>query len=407
MPQLSRKLIVCCDGTWNEPYQLGAPTNVVKMVRAILPQDANGAAQLVFYHPGVGTGNALDRFMGGTVGIGLSANVQSAYDFLASNFMDGDKIYLFGFSRGAYTARSVAGLVGLVGLLEKREMDLFPFLFDIYRSKEHRGALKSGARADIERAVRTLFSEKQLGKSRDRLVNAILAARPTPIFFIGVWDTVGALGVPFGPLRWIGQSKYNFHDTDLSERIRFAYHALAIDETRKNFPPALWTRPKGRGAEKGARAQTLEQVWFAGVHSNVGGGYPDCGLSDIAFLWMVGKARAAQWSDDKGLPLAFDEQYLREHIDQTMGLLVDSRKGFWAALPRLQRAVCADPGPEKETCEAVHWSAQFRYRCTEQGLFSPYPYRPAKLATALQSKQTMIAGLSELERRYRKWPAAD
>ena len=247
MAHQNRKLIVCCDGTWNEPYQIGTTTNVVKMVRAIRP-DSDGVSQLVYYHPGVGTGNWVDRLMGGTMGIGLSSNVQSAYDFLATNFMDGDDIYLFGFSRGAFTARSLAGLVGLVGLLEKRDMDLFPRVYDIYRSRKHRHALKSGQKEQVELAVRTLFPNDG---QQERLVDALVEnARPTPIFFIGVWDTVGALGIPFGPLRWIGQAKYNFHDTELSDRIRFAYHALAIDEARNSFKPTLWTRPQGRGTDR-------------------------------------------------------------------------------------------------------------------------------------------------------------
>ena len=223
VPFVGRKLVVCCDGTWNEPYQVGAPSNVVKMVRAILPADAGGVPQLVYYHPGVGTGNIVDRFMGGTVGVGLGQNVQSAYDFLATNFMDGDKIYLFGFSRGAYTARSLAGLIGRVGgLLNKLDMDLFPFVWRLFRSKEHRDVLGSWSRARIQQASAAAFSDKELGDSRGRLTEALLEIRPTPIFFIGVWDTVGALGVPFGPLRWIGQSQYNFHDTDLSTQILFA-----------------------------------------------------------------------------------------------------------------------------------------------------------------------------------------
>ena len=316
------------------------------MVRAIRP-DSDGVSQLVYYHPGVGTGNWVDRLMGGTMGIGLSSNVQSAYDFLATNFMDGDDIYLFGFSRGAFTARSLAGLVGLVGLLEKRDMDLFPGVYDIYRSRKHRHALKSGQKEEVERAVRTLFPNDG---QQERLVDALVEnARPTPIFFIGVWDTVGALGIPFGPLRWIGQAKYNFHDTELSDRIRFAYHALAIDEARKSFKPTLWTRPQGRGTDPKARKQTMEQVWFAGVHSNVGGGYQDCGLSDIAFLWMVAKAAAASYADG-GRPLAFDEEYLKEKIDKTMGILINSRKAFWKILPRYQRPVLVAPPAEKERC---------------------------------------------------------
>ena len=287
-----RKLVVCCDGTWNEPYQIGNPTNIVKMVRAISPEDANHVAQIVFYHSGVGTGNIFDRFIGGTMGVGLAKNVQSAYEFLSANYVDGDRIYLFGFSRGAYTARSLAGLIGQVGgLLQKANMDLFPFVFDIYRDPKNRAALGTKDADQIEAAIRAVIPAGKLGNNLARLVDALVEADPAPIFFIGVWDTVGALGVPAGGLRFIGKSRYNFHDTGLSERIRYAYHALAIDERRKAFEPSLWTRPKGRGTAQGAVTQTLEQVWFSGVHSNVGGGYPDCGLSDIAFLWMVDKAK--------------------------------------------------------------------------------------------------------------------
>jgi uncharacterized protein (DUF2235 family) len=401
---LGRKLVVCCDGTWNEPYQVGAPTNVVKMIRAIRPIDDNGVAQLAYYHPGVGTANFIDRFMGGTLGLGLSNNVQSAYDFLATNFVDGDKIFLFGFSRGAFTARSLAGLIGLVGLLEKGDMDLFPYLYDIYRSVDHRKALASGSEADIHEALHALFSKEQLRDHFERLTQAILNARPTLIFFIGVWDTVGAMGIPFGPLRWIGRSRYNFHDTALSERIRFAYQALAIDETRKAFVPALWTRPKGRGTEDNARKQTLEQVWFAGSHSNVGGGYMDCGLSDIAFLWMVEKAAAASWSEDGNRPLAFDERYLKGKIDQTMGLLVNSRTRGWKLMPSYHRSVLATPPSGKETCEFIHYSARFRFECGDKDLFSPFPYHPDNLKTVLGKRGSAIADLSELERTYRHWP---
>jgi uncharacterized protein (DUF2235 family) len=400
----NRKLIVCCDGTWNEPYHFGAHTNVVKMVRAILPADADGVAQMVYYHPGVGTGNIVDRFMGGTLGIGLSANVQAAYDFLATNFVDGDKIYLFGFSRGAYTARSLAGLIGQVGgLLEKRDMDLFPFVYEIYRSREHRKALASGTKVDTERTIRALFSAKQLAGNFDRLTQAILGNRTTQIFFIGVWDTVGALGIPLGWLRWVGKRLYDFHDTDLSERIRFAYHALAIDERRKSFMPTLWTRPKGRGTEQDANKQTLEQVWFAGAHSNVGGGYPDGALSDIAFLWMAEKAASAQWTNDTGRPLAFDTEYLK-NIDPGMGLLRDSSEGLvWKLAGVKRRTVSGQPPEGKETCEAIHWSARFRMQCKAEGRFSPFPYQPDNLAKALEQPGTIVTELSELERKYHRW----
>ncbi len=407
-----RKLVVCCDGTWNEPYKIGKPTNVVKMARAILPKDANEVAQLIYYHPGVGTGNVLDRFIGGTMGVGLAKNVQSAYDFLAANYCEDDKIYLFGFSRGAYTARSIAGLIGQVGgLLRKTDMDLFPFVFEIYRSREHRAALGTKQADKIEAAIRAVIPAARLGKHCARLVEALCEAYSAPVFFIGVWDTVGALGVPSGWLRWIGQSRYNFHDTGLSERIRFAYHALAIDERRKSFEPSLWTRRKGRGSEPGAVTQTLEQVWFAGVHSNVGGSYDDAGLSDIAFLWMVNKAKEAAFSNDGGtyLPLAFDEHYLDQHTERCMGLLEDSGGSMiWKISGLRERAIMAPPaaleGVDQETCESIHWSAAYRLQCTDDKSFKPFPYAPNNLNAALQKNPTAVAALSDLEKQYHPWP---
>jgi uncharacterized protein (DUF2235 family) len=404
LPDPKRKLIVCCDGTWNKPYEQDGPTNVVKMVRAIRPVDDNNVSQIVFYHPGVGTGKGLDSFMGGTMGFGLSANVQVAYEFLATNFIDGDLIFLFGFSRGAFTARSVAGLIGYVGLLEKRDMDLFPYVYNIYRSVEYRHVLTdpTGTKDQMEIALHNLFSKDVANITLDRLVQALLRTRAAPIFFIGVWDTVGALGIPITPLNWIGQKNFQFHDTDLSERVSYAYHALAIDEARNNFKPTLWTRPAGRGSDPSKRPQTLEQVWFAGVHSNVGGGYPDSGLSDIAFLWMVAKAAGAAQKKNPNSPLAIDEQYLKEKIDQTMGMLINSRKSYWKLTPKYQRPIISPPAG-KETCESIHYSAHARFESKDNKAFAPFPYQPANLKTALNGNG-VIATLMAMEKQYRPWP---
>jgi uncharacterized protein (DUF2235 family) len=302
-----RKLIVCCDGTWNRrDAPGGAPTNVAKMARALRPYHDSGTSQLIYYHPGVGTGNRVDHFLGGAFGIGLSGNVQSEYAFLADNFQYDDQIFLFGFSRGAYTVRSLAGLIGLVGLMEKADMDYFPQVYKIYMSRKYREALVRGQDlAAAKDALRALFPKGEANGKNAELLKAVDNSRRTAIHFIGVWDTVGSLGVPYGPLSRIAASRYNFHDTDLSERVNFAYQALAIDERRGAFPATLWTRKAGRGADQQARKQVLEQVWFAGCHSNIGGGYEDSRLSDISFLWMVAKATAAAREDD-GRPLVFD-----------------------------------------------------------------------------------------------------
>ncbi len=398
-----RKLIVCCDGTWNQRDAPGATTNVAKMARSLRPFDGSGISQLIYYHPGVGTGNRVDQFIGGAFGVGLSGDVQSQYAFLVDNFNYGDQIFLFGFSRGAYTVRSLAGLIGLVGLMQKTDMDYFPQVYKIYMSREHREALVRGQDlAAAKDALAKLFPAGEANGQNGELLEAIDNSRRTALHFIGVWDTVGSLGVPYGPLSRIAASRYNFHNTDLSEAVNFAYQALAIDERRGAFSPTLWTRKEGRGAlpEEQAHKQVLEQVWFAGCHSNIGGGYEDCGLSDISFLWMVAKAAAAAL-DDGGRPLAFDEDYLRKKLHRSMGALADSAGGTWRFLPKQVRALMAKPPAGKETCEFIHSSVVQRYKSLKAGSFAPFPYRPKNAAALLDKpKETIVAALSAFERTY-------
>ena len=398
-----RKLIVCGDGTWNSRDAPGAVTNVAKMARSLRAFDDSGSSQLIYYHPGVGTGNGVDHFFGGAFGVGLSGDVQSQYAFLADNFNYGDQIFLFGFSRGAYTVRSLAGLIGLVGLMQKVDMDYFPQVYKIYMSREYRETLvRSQDLAAAHNALRALFPEGEANGRNDELLQAVDNSRRTAIHFIGVWDTVGSLGVPYGPLRRITASRYNFHDTDLSEAVNYAYQALAIDERRGAFPPTLWTRKAGRGdlPEDQAHKQVLEQVWFAGAHSNIGGGYEDCSLSDISFLWMVSKAAAAA-TDDGGRPLALDEDYLKKKINGRMGALTDSAGGTWRYLPKRVRALMAKPPEGKETCEFVHSSVVRRYKWPKAGSFEPFPYRPKNASALLDNPQpSIIAGLSAFEKTY-------
>ena len=187
--------------------------------------------------------------------------------------------------------------------------------------------------------------------------------RKMKIDFIGVWDTVGALGIPFGPLRYFGQQRFQFHNTNLGDNVARAYQALAIDERRRVFAPSIWRREAGiedRLQAYGIDDQVIEQTWFAGVHSNVGGGYPDTGLSDIAFVWMARKAQACG--------LALDEEYVDRKQEGTRDLLVDSRTLRWRLLPAKPRILCAtDPS------ERIHHTALTRLNATD-GTFEPRPY---------------------------------
>lgn len=264
-----KRIIVCSDGTWNWPDKMEdgrpCPTNVVKMAHHIEPVDAEGNAQVVFYDQGVGTETPIRQITGGAFGTGLEQNVKDAYRFILMNYAPGDELWFFGFSRGAYTVRSAAGMVNNCSILRREHADLFHAAYELYRSP----CAEHAPQGEHAVAFRETYSH------------------PVPsVRFIGVWDTVGSRGIPFAPFAKWRQKRYGFHDTTLSWSVETARHALAIDERRRFFAPTLWTGPQGP-------EQTVEQVWFPGVHSDVGGGYPCSGLSDVALAWMHGQAAEA------------------------------------------------------------------------------------------------------------------
>jgi len=344
---MSKRLIVCSDGTWNTPDQKDGgeyrPSNVVKMARAIMPLGSDNWPQIVLYDKGVGTAWGLDRWIGGAFGKGLSKNVEDGYRFLVHNYEKGDQIFLFGFSRGAYTARSLAGLIRNCGLLKKIHCDKFPAAYGLYRSRDN----KPDSKPAIE------FIEK--------------FSRKINVYFIGVWDTVGALGIPIrGLSRMFGKklfgNRHQFHDVELSRSIEHAYHAIAIDEKRRPFKPTLWTT-------KQAANQTVEQVWFAGVHSNIGGGYKDSGLSDITFKWMMDNARECG--------LTFNQEYIESAIaEDYAGEIRNSRKGFYRLSPSFKRPI----GKHDQSCESVHQKAIMRNQ--NKGL----NYHPENLIEYLETQ---------------------
>jgi uncharacterized protein (DUF2235 family) len=267
---MPKRLIVCCDGTWNTADQAIAgqarPTNVTKLALSVAATDAAGVRQCVYYHRGVGT-SRWQRLRGGAFGFGLSGNVLDAYRFLIDNYQPDDQLYFFGFSRGAYTARSTVGLIRNSGIVRPENAERVDEAWQLYRSSVEK---PSGVAS-------TLFRRAYSYEPR--------------IHFIGVWDTVGALGIPaLGP-RWLRplvrlvNRRWEFHDTKLSTHVDAAFHALAIDERRAAFEPTLWHRQPGAGD------QEVRQAWFTGVHCDIGGGYPDSSLSDIALLWMADRAR--------------------------------------------------------------------------------------------------------------------
>ena len=316
-------LIVCCDGTWNTPDDrengLPAPTNVVKLYNSLAALDDNGIEQKHYYHPGVGTdGNWWERIAGGGLGRGLERNVKSAYRWLAGAYRPGDHIWLFGFSRGAYTARSVGGMISRCGLLDPGQP----------ASPDHLVWKHVDALFDAYRVRKTL--PVTAGRRFHNVTGSTCPEKSTPIHFIGVWDTVGALGIPadLALLHFIDDpARHEFHDTMLSPIVQHARHAVAIDERRDSFTPTLWA--------KSSRVVDLKQIWFAGVHGDVGGGYGQSGLSDIALGWMMNEAR------DQNLAIRPKAQ--AQLSPSAQAPLHDSLTGVFARMKTRPRAVPVIP----------------------------------------------------------------
>ena len=284
--------------------------------------------QLIYYDQGVGTGNTLDRASGGAFGDGLEENIHDAYRFLVANYEPGDELYLFGFSRGAFTVRSIGGMIRKCGILERRAVRYYRDAIALYRNEQH---------PDDPQPM-------QFRKSC-----SLIHEEPIPIRMIGVWDTVGSLGIPLRGLRWLTRREHQFHDTELSGSVQVACHALAIDERRAPFVPTLWDyKPKP--------GQQVEQVWFCGAHSDVGGGYAETGLSDIALEWMIGKARAAG--------LAFDAAAIEAYPlkPDPVGKLHNSKTGLYRLTAGIDRAIGADPTQSVHPSVRTRWDADPGYR---------------------------------------------
>ena len=255
-----KNIVICSDGSGNEYGRNN--TNVVHTYTLAVKDNK----QIAFYDPGIGTGGweyeeetrSLKAKHDQITGTGLQKNVEDAYRILMACYEAGDKVYLFGFSRGAFTVRSLAGMLYKCGLLRPANDNLVEFASKIYNTRGN-DRIAAGFKANF--------------------------CRPCPVYFIGVWDCVESLVLNAGK---------KFHNARLNPEVKFGYHALAIDEKRRDFPPCLWDeRNKTRG-------QTIEQVWFAGAHSDVGGWYDERGLSNVALRWMLDKSSACGMKIDMG-----------------------------------------------------------------------------------------------------------
>ncbi len=276
---MPKNIVICCDGTGNEIND--EHSNVLKLYRVL----KKNAKQLVYYDPGVGTLSsssdwgklkaASAKYAGLMMGYGLDKNVLDAYEFLANNYKKGDNVYLFGFSRGAYTVRALAGFINTIGLLSVHQKHLYVYAFVAYK----------------QISVTNTFEGV-------RLFNQALNPQRIPIKFLGIWDTVSSMIVPRKDRLYL-PSTTQLAYTQKNPSIEVVRHALSIDEKRRMFRPYLWAegeeywsgpfKPKN---QEEPIMQDVQQVWFAGVHSDVGGGYQeqDSGLSKITLEWMINEA---------------------------------------------------------------------------------------------------------------------
>ena len=293
---MSKNIVICCDGT-NSPFG-GVNTNVAHLFERVGADDAH---QYSRYEPGVGTfgadlfsvniGRTLGKLLGAAFGYGLKQNLENAYRYVVECYDPGDRLFIFGFSRGAFTARSLASLVDQYGVLDRRDLDQVRDQISAYLADET--PVHGACSAPIGRCAP---------------------------HFVGVWETVGALGL----LLRLRRFKHN----RLSPGVATAVQALAVDERRACFKPTLWDE-----AALG-KNQSVRQVWFAGVHADVGGGYRDRDLAAITLDWML------EHAERSGLRL--QPQGIDRSAGNPAGRMHRSYRALWPLLGHHMRAIAAD-----------------------------------------------------------------
>ena len=337
---MKKRIVVCADGTWNRPEEdldKDHPTNVLRLARAIKPTGSGGVTQQVFYDWGIGSYYA--QVSGGATGKGINKNIKDGYRYIVQNYRPGDEIFLFGFSRGAYTVRSLCGLINNVGILKRPDARLIEEAFRLYK--------RSGKRFHPDGEASVDFRQAHSHASRR-------------IAFLGVWDTVGALGIPFSVMGLL-DSDDEFYDTKIGRNLDRARHALAIDEQREDFEPTTITARD---------ADDVKQVWFAGCHSDLGGGLapdPDGGvLSDHPLGWLLEEAGKA------GLAV---ERHLKDELtSKATAKLHASRKRIYRFRGRHIRDIDHGQGEI-----LIHESVRRRWNA------SSAKYRPKNLARYLDA----------------------
>ncbi|WP_025898331.1 DUF2235 domain-containing protein [Sneathiella glossodoripedis] len=308
-----KRIVIFSDGTWNSPEQ-GGSTNVLMLARGVKPIAGDGHEQVAFYDWGVGTDRK--KLMGGVTGEGIDKNIQDCYRFLVHNYNPGDRLFLFGFSRGAYTVRSLTGFIRNCGLLKRQFSEKIPEAYALYRK-------------------RTKDSHPDEARAKNFRQQYAVADK-IPVEFVGAWDTVGALGVPVPFWGTLGKKEFLFHDTSPSGIIKHLRHAISIDEDREDFQVTPFKLKSGSTVD-------LKEVWFPGVHSDVGGSYDVHGLSDAACKWMMDEAQ--------GFGLEFEPHVQTWLSPDFASKMHEERKGIYRVRDKVARKITG----------AVHRSAKERW----------------------------------------------
>ncbi|MEH2089300.1 DUF2235 domain-containing protein [Nostoc sp.] len=326
-----KRLVICCDGTWQQ-LTSRYPSNVVKLAQSVKSIASDGVTQIVFYDEGIGTEG--QKVLGGATGLGIDRNIEDCYRFLSLNYVSGDEIYLFGFSRGAYTVRSLAGMIYCSGLLDRPHVTKAHEAYELYRNRN----IKPKDNVAVE--YRQAYGDR------------------VPIALLGCFDTVGALGIPgipaFSRLSKQLNMRYRFHDTTLNKCVQNALHAMAIDEIREIFD----VTPMKKHSE--AENQRVIQKWFPGVHGCVGGGTEEhSGLSDAALQWMIDSI------GELGLGLDLDPNVIPTGINPNYECDFKNDAGFFKLAGIKFREV-------SDVIEDLHESAIYRLKSRKD-------YRPKNL----------------------------
>ncbi|KAF9535428.1 hypothetical protein CPB83DRAFT_841726 [Crepidotus variabilis] len=378
-----KRLVICCDGTWQDGLaakERSQYTNVLKLTRAINREDERlqpPIHQIVYYQAGVGTDDSLySKYVEGTTGGSLADKVEEAYAFIAHNYSPGDEIFLFGFSRGAYTARMVAQFIGEIGILDQKEMDDFSLIFKNYQSLGKTNDPKK--KKILEDSLAKWRDPESKGKKR-----ADIDGDKFTVKFLGVWDTVGALGLPEEVPFKSAYKLFGFNDSLLGDHIERAVQALALHEKRLDF-----NCNKLKQTEIGrSRKQYVKQVWFAGCHTDIGGGYDNHDLSDLTLAWMAGELAPY---------LSLDMFYLQDLVTPAAPYGTqqphDSSTGIFTMAREIVRELPKQPN-DAITHEFIHPSVQ------KQAVINP------QVAALIKKYPNILCALAPIEQALEtKWP---